>query len=213
MIKIERFVVGEIEANCFFVTDDEENLAFLVDTGDYSFELKKRIKEFGAEKVKYILLTHGHLDHIGYASEMREEFPSAKIVIGKDDAHFTNEDDLNLSSLFGMTFRHFDADILVEDGSELAFGSKKIKVISTPGHTKGGVCYIFGDCIFTGDTLFRGCIGRTDFPTSSKEDMKKSLEKLEALDGNYKVYCGHESNTTLDYERKNNIYMIRKDLI
>ena len=213
MIKIERFVVGEIEANCFFVTDDEENLAFLVDTGDYSFELKKRIKEFGAEKVKYILLTHGHLDHIGYASEMREEFPSAKIVIGKDDAHFTNEDDLNLSSLFGMTFRHFDADILVEDGSELAFGSKKIKVISTPGHTKGGVCYIFGDCIFTGDTLFRGCIGRTDFPTSSKEDMKKSLEKLEALDGNYKVYCGHESNTTLDHERKNNIYMIRKDLI
>ena len=213
MIKIERFVVGEIEANCFFVTDDEENLAFLVDTGDYSFELKKRIKEFGAEKVKYILLTHGHLDHIGYASEMREKFPSAKIVIGKDDAHFTNEDDLNLSSLFGMTFRHFDADILVEDGSELAFGSKKIKVISTPGHTKGGVCYIFGDCIFTGDTLFRGCVGRTDFPTSSKEDMKKSLEKLEALDGNYKVYCGHESNTTLDYERKNNIYMIRKDLI
>ena len=213
MIKIERFVVGEIEANCFFVTDDEENLAFLVDTGDYSFELKKRIKEFGAEKVKYILLTHGHLDHIGYASEMREEFPSAKIVIGKDDAHFTNEDDLNLSSLFGMTFRHFDADILVEDESELAFGSKKIKVISTPGHTKGGVCYIFGDCIFTGDTLFRGCVGRTDFPTSSKEDMKKSLEKLEALDGNYKVYCGHESNTTLDYERKNNIYMIRKDLI
>ena len=213
MIKIERFVVGEIEANCFFVTDDEENLAFLVDTGDYSFELKKRIKEFGAEKVKYILLTHGHLDHIGYASEMREKFPSAKIVIGKDDAHFTNEHDLNLSSLFGMTFRHFDADILVEDGSELAFGSKKIKVISTPGHTKGGVCYIFGDCIFTGDTLFRGCIGRTDFPTSSKEDMKKSLEKLEALDGNYKVYCGHESNTTLDRERKNNIYMIRKDLI
>ena len=213
MIKIERFVVGEIEANCFFVTDDEENLAFLVDTGDYSFELKERIKEFGADKVKYILLTHGHLDHIGYASEMREEFPSAKIVIGKDDAHFTNEDDLNLSSLFGMTFRHFDADILVEDESELAFGSKKIKVISTPGHTKGGVCYIFGDCIFTGDTLFRGCIGRTDFPTSSKEDMKKSLEKLEALDGNYKVYCGHESNTTLDYERKNNIYMIRKDLI
>ena len=213
MIKIERFVVGEIEANCFFVTDDEENLAFLVDTGDYSFELKERIKEFGADKVKYILLTHGHLDHIGYASEMREEFPSAKIVIGKDDAHFTNEDDLNLSSLFGMTLRHFDADILVEDGSELAFGSKKIKVISTPGHTKGGVCYIFGDCIFTGDTLFRGCIGRTDFPTSSKEDMKKSLEKLEALDGNYKVYCGHESNTTLDRERKNNIYMIRKDLI
>ena len=213
MIKIERFVVGEIEANCFFVTDDEENLAFLVDTGDYSFELKKRIKEFGAEKVKYILLTHGHLDHIGYASEMREEFPSAKIVIGKDDAHFTNEDDLNLSSLFGMTFRHFDADILVEDGSELAFGSKKIKVISTPGHTKGGVCYIFGDCIFTGDTLFRGSIGRTDFPTGDKTEMIQSLKKLASLEGNYNVYCGHESNTTLDFERKNNIYMAREDLV
>ena len=209
MIKIERFVVGEIEANCFFVTDDEENLAFLVDTGDYSFELKKRIKEFGAEKVKYILLTHGHLDHIGYASEMREEFPSAKIVIGKDDAHFTNEDDLNLSSLFGMTFRHFDADILVEDGSELAFGSKKIKVISTPGHTKGGVCYIFGDCIFTGDTLFRGCIGRTDFPTSSTSELIRSVkERLFILPEETIVYPGHGGVTTIGHEKLYNPFIV-----
>ncbi len=213
MIKIERFVVGEIGANCYFVRDDEAKSAFLVDTGDYSFELEKRIKEFGAEKVKYILLTHGHLDHIGYASEMRKKFPSAKIVIGKDDAHFTNEDDLNLAWQFGMTMEHFDADILVEDGSELAFGTDKIKVMATPGHTKGGVCYILGDSIFTGDTLFRGCIGRTDFPTGDRNDMIHSLRKLSALEGNYKVYCGHDSVTSLDFERKNNIYMTREELV
>lgn len=213
MIKVERFVVGEISANCYFVSDDKAKEAFLVDTGDYSYELEKRIREFGAEKVKYILLTHGHLDHIGYTAEMKKKMPWVQVVIGKEDAHFTNEDDFNLASLFGMTFKHFDADILVEDGSELEFGENKIKVISTSGHTKGGVCYILGDCIFTGDTLFRGSIGRTDFPTGDKKDMINSLKKLASLEGDYKVYCGHDRNTTLDFERKNNIYMTREELV
>ncbi len=213
MIKVERFPVGELDANCFFVTDDEAQEAFLVDTGDYSFKLEERIKQFGAEKVKYILLTHGHFDHIGYVVEMKKKIPWAKIVIGEDDAHFTNEDDLNLAWHFGLSMKHFDADILVGEGSELNFGNEKIKVISTPGHTRGGVCYILGDNIFTGDTLFRGSIGRTDFPTGDKEEMLQSLKKLSELDGNYNVYCGHESNTTLDFERKNNIYMAREDLV
>lgn len=213
MIKAERFIVGEIEANCYFVTDDEAKAAFLVDTGDYSYELEQRIREYGAEKVKYILLTHGHLDHIGYTAEMKKKMPWVQIVIGKEDSHFTNEDDFNLAWQFGMTIQHFDADILVEDGSELEFGMNKIKVISTPGHTKGGVCYLLGDCIFTGDTLFRGCIGRTDFPTGNKKEMASSLKKLAALDGDYKIYCGHDRATTLDFERKNNIYITREDLI
>ena len=150
---------------------------------------------------------------IGYVVEMKKKIPWAKIVIGEDDAHFTNEDDLNLAWHFGLSMKHFDADILVGEGSELNFGNEKIKVISTPGHTRGGVCYILGDNIFTGDTLFRGSIGRTDFPTGDKEEMLQSLKKLSELDGNYNVYCGHESNTTLDFERKNNIYMAREDLV
>ena len=211
MIKVERFIVGEIGANCYFVSDNEMQVSFLVDTGDYSRKVIERVKEFGEDKLKYILLTHGHFDHIGYASQMREMFPSAKIVIGKYDAHFTNEDDLNLAYHFGLTQEHFDADILVDEGSELDFGTEKIKVISTPGHTKGGVCYILGDSIFTGDTLFKGSIGRTDFPTGNIKEMKKSIERLKALDGDYKIYCGHDDVTTLDFERKNNMYM-REDM-
>ncbi len=206
MIKTERFPVGELEANCFFVTDEEAKEAFLVDTGDYSYELEERIRDFGAGNIKYLLLTHGHFDHIGYVAEMKKKMPWVKIVIGKDDAHFTKENDL-LALAYGMPPERFEADILAEDGTELPFGTQTIKVLATPGHTKGGVCYLVGNSLFTGDTLIKGTIGRTDFPTGDIVEMMASLRKLMALEGDYHVYCGHDNNTTLQKERTMNPYM------
>lgn len=214
MIKVEKFVVGEIAANCFFVTDDEEKVSLLVDTGDYSYEIEEKVKQFGAERLKYILLTHGHFDHIGNVARLKRKFPDVKVVISKYDAPFTNDDDLNLSYRHSdYPVEHFDADVLVKEGSELEFGKEMIRVMETPGHTRGSVCYILGNNLFSGDMLFRGSIGRIDFPTSDRNDMINSLEKLKALEENYNVYCGHDRNTTLDYEKKNNIYMTRTDFI
>lgn len=208
MIKIERFTVGGImETNCYLVINTKDDIALLIDTGAKSFELEKRIDEFGTEKIKYILLTHGHFDHIGYTAEMKEKCQNAKIVISETDKSFIDNDSLNLSFQVNMKIKHFQADILVFDKQKLDFGSEKIQVITTAGHTGGSVCYIIGNNIFTGDTLMAGSMGRTDFPTGNVMEMDRSLKKLANIKENLNVYSGHGNNSTLDYERKHNVFM------
>ena len=208
MIKVECFPVGALEANCYAVFDTTQKLCFVVDTGGHSSQLERSIDLFGSSSLKYILLTHGHFDHIGNTAAIKRKYPEAKIVIGAGDSPFTTDDSLNLTAYFGsMSFEHFKADAEVSDGDELSFGDKKIKVIATPGHTKGGVCYLFEHILFTGDTIMSRTTGRMDFPTGSSKDMINSAHKIAGLEGNLKLYCGHGSSTTLDYERENNIAM------
>lgn len=207
MIKVQWFPVGQLQANCYFVTDTEADVALLIDTGANSVQLENKIHDFGAEKLKYILLTHGHFDHIGYTAEMKRKYPSVKVVISESEAPFLTNDSLNLSLYFGDKIEHFHADILVNDGMMLDFGNEKIKVISTPGHTVGGVCYIIGNNIFTGDTIMSQTTGRMDFPTGNSHDMFESVKKIAAIKENLNVYGGHGGNSTLDYERKHNIFM------
>ena len=206
MIKVKCFPVGALSANCYFVTADNDE-SLLIDTGAPAKELDRIINEFGADKLKYILLTHGHFDHIANTAAVKREYPNVKIVISEKEKDFTTRDNLNLSLFFDGTIEHFDADILVNDGDELPFGKYKIKVLATPGHTIGGVCYIIDDSIFTGDTLIAGTTGRTDFPTGSIADMRKSIARLAAIEGDLNVYCGHGESTRLGYERDNNYFM------
>lgn len=207
MIKVKWFPVGELAANCYFVYDEEEGVSLLIDTGAPCEEMYRAVEAFGADKLQYLLLTHGHFDHIGNASAVREKYPQVKIVIGEKDKDFTQRDSLNLSLFFEEGLKHFDADILVNEGDELPFGRERIKVLSTPGHTAGGVCYIIGDSVFTGDTLISGSCGRTDFPTGSGREMIASLRRLAELPGDMKVYCGHGESSTLEYERRTNFCM------
>lgn len=206
MIKVKVLMLGQLQVNCYFIEDVATGDIAVVDPGDSSPALKSLITEY-SDKIKYILLTHGHFDHIGYAKQLKE-LTNAKVVISKQDEPFLADGELNLSlPFFGRSVPAVTADITLEDNDELMLGETKIKYISTPGHTKGSGCYIIDDSIFTGDTLMKLSMGRTDFPTSSNSDMSASLKRLYSLEGDYKVYSGHGASSSLDYEKKYNPYI------
>jgi len=209
MINIETFVVGHISTNCYIITDTETNRRALVDPGYKSAELLNRIKEQGADTFDYILLTHGHFDHIWFAGEI-SGLTGAKIVISADDAPFLADGNLNLSANFGFrNIPEISAGITLKGGDSLKLGNTNFKFLSTPGHTIGSGCYVFFEdkVIFSGDTLFKLSMGRTDFVTGNETDILRSLKRLASLEGDFDVYPGHGDKTTLDYERKNNPYV------
>lgn len=194
---------GSMDNNCSLIIDEKTNQSALVDCNEFS---QKMIDMIGDTDLKYILLTHGHFDHIIGVKSVKEKY-GAQVVISKEDEPMLNSSKLSLAAFCNATQNNVDADIIVKDGDEITLGEIKIKVMATPGHTSGSVCYIAENCIFSGDTLFYCSCGRTDFPSGSPEQMMTSLQKLKALDGDYKVYTGHNNLTTLDFERKNNPYM------
>lgn len=194
---------GSMDNNCSLIIDEKTNQSALVDCNEFS---QKMIDMIGDTDLKYILLTHGHFDHIIGVKSVKEKY-GAQVVISKEDEPMLNSSKLSLAVFCNAPQNNVDADIIVKDGDEITLGETKIKVMATPGHTSGSVCYIAENCIFSGDTLFYCSCGRTDFPSGSPEQMMSSLQKLKALDGEYKVYTGHNNLTTLDFERKNNPYM------
>ena len=194
---------GSMDNNCCLIIDEKTNQSALVDCNEFS---QKMIDMIGDTDLKYILLTHGHFDHIIGVKSVKEKY-GAQVVISKEDEPMLNSAKLSLAVFCNAPQNNVDADIIVKDGDEITLGETKIKVMATPGHTSGSVCYIAENCIFSGDTLFYCSCGRTDFPSGSPEQMMSSLQKLKALDGDYKVYTGHNNLTTLDFERKNNPYM------
>lgn len=194
---------GSMDNNCSLIIDEKTNQSALVDCNEFS---QKMIDMIGDTDLKYILLTHGHFDHIIGVKSVKEKY-SAQVVISKEDEPMLNSSKLSLAVFCNAPQNNVDADIIVKDGDEIILGEIKIKVMATPGHTSGSVCYIAENCIFSGDTLFYCSCGRTDFPSGSPEQMMSSIQKLKALDGDYKVYTGHNNLTTLDFERKNNPYM------
>ncbi len=202
MLKVNKYVTGTLQTNCYLVTDEETNRGLIIDPGETSPELEKDLQNLNS--VDYILLTHGHFDHILKTAKYKK-LTSAKIVMCIDEQEFAYDSNLNLSfKYYKEGIENFTPDILVQDGASLEFGSTQIKIISTPGHTKGGVCYIINNNIFSGDTLFKRSIGRTKFPTGDPASMKASLEKLYGLEKDYNVYPGHSDSTTLFSERNNN---------
>ena len=152
-------------------------------------------------KLKYVLLTHGHFDHILFVDAWRAL--GAKVCIHEGDADFLGDPAKSLYlQFFARDTRHAPADIILHDGDKLTLGGETITVMSTPGHTKGSVCYLFGDDLISGDTFMCGAVGRTDLYGSSDADMRESIEKLSKLQKDYTVYPGHGGTTTLDREKK-----------
>lgn len=205
MINVKTFVLGAIGTNTYLICDEKTKELAVVDPACESFELNAKIREWGG-KLRYIMLTHGHFDHIGGVHSLLNEF-SPQVVIGEDETKLLNTPTLNLSAFHGLNIEKIIVNKELYDGEVFKLGDTDIKYIATPGHTVGSGCYIIDDCIFSGDTLFCQSIGRTDFPTSSGRDMMLSLMRLNDLEGDYTVYPGHDVSTTLSNERNFNPYM------
>jgi len=194
---------GLLRVNTYYLVNEQTGGAVLIDCGENLNTIRKTEKECGF-KVKAVLLTHAHFDHSGCAKDLQEQ--GTKIYISKIDApKLSNED--NLGSHFGRKNRDCVPDYTFQDGDELIVEGFKLKVIATPGHTDGSVCFIMDNIIFSGDTLFKESVGRTDFPTGDSDQLVKSVLKLLHLEGDYNVYPGHEEFTTLSHERKFNMFV------
>ncbi len=206
MLSVKSAVFGSLENNCYLITDTATGKSALIDCTEYSDKMKDFISGY---QLEYILLTHGHFDHIAGVKAVKE-LTGAKVVISREDAEMLSSSKASLAAFCLAEHNNTEADFLVSDGNVIRLGESEIRVIATPGHTKGGVCYLCGDKLFTGDTLFFCSCGRTDFPGGSSAEIVKSLNKLAALDGNPAVYPGHDRMSTLDFERANNPYMEKK---
>ncbi len=204
MIKeIKSFVGGMCETNSYILSDEDKNCV-IIDPEGNAAPFIKYISENGLKPI-CILLTHAHFDHIGAMEPLRKEY-GIPVFAGEKEDVVLKDPSINLTTMTGEA-KSFSADRLLKDGETFTVGKMEFKVIFTPGHTCGSVCYISGNTMIAGDTLFLGSCGRTDFPTGDWGTMNESLHLLKELDGNYTVYPGHGPATTLETERRTNMFM------
>jgi hydroxyacylglutathione hydrolase len=203
---IKKLEVGPIMANCFILGCESTKEAVVVDPGDDADRILMELAK-SELKVKYLLNTHGHFDHVG-ANKRMKEVTGAQIGIHPDDEPMLIE--LSQSALmFGMSVENSPpADFLLNDGDDVTFGEITLKVIHTPGHSKGGVCLYTKGHLFAGDTLFAGSIGRTDLPGGDYDTLISSIkEKLLGLDDDTIVYTGHGPETSIANEKRMNPFL------
>ncbi len=207
-LTVESLPQGPVQANTHIITDTVTGKIAVVDAGDCTAYLKERLQ---GRQVEYILLTHGHFDHILGVAALKE-LTDAEVCIHAADADCLSSEEKSLCSweCAGQQ-TPIVPDRLLHEGDVISLGESVLHVLHTPGHTKGGVCYADYEnrILFTGDTLFCLTAGRTDFPGGSDEELLASLIRLRNLDGDFTVYTGHNRVTTLNQERMRNRYMRR----
>ena len=203
-MKINRYIAGPIDANNYLVWDEISKDAVLIDCSDYVEEIIQKIKEEQLN-LKYILITHGHFDHVLGLNAMNSVL-NTKIGISSTDSDLLKNIG-EMCELFGIPAQEPQKyDFFVDSADlNLSIGNIPIKIILTPGHTQGGVSYLIGNTVFTGDTLFYGSYGRVDLPGGDFQAIKNSLkEVLFKLDSNTVAYPGHGDSTTIEFEKKYN---------
>ena len=201
---LKTFIEGPIDANNYLIIDEKTNDAVLIDCSSDRPEFINAVKESGVN-LKYILLTHGHFDHLLGVDKFKEVF-GVETYVSEDDMEQVRLVPDMMQMFAGMVpvnisgINHF-----VHDGDEFVIGDITIKAISTPGHTQGGMCYLIGDKLFSGDTLFQSSVGRCDLPGGSLKNITDSIKnKLFTLPDETEVFPGHGAKTTIGFEKKYN---------
>lgn len=206
-LKVEQYVVGPVQTNCYFAINDDTKEVLVIDPGASADQLAKKICQEKLTPIA-ILLTHGHFDHAGGAEELAKHF-DIKIYAEEHEKKTLDTPSLNLSGWEGVQ-KTYHADVFLKNEQEIDLAGFHIRVFHTPGHTVGGCCYYFPyqNVVFSGDTLFCTSVGRTDFPKGSAAQIIRSIkEKLLPLPDETTVYTGHNDITTIGTERMYNPYL------
>lgn len=200
---IKQYIAGPIEANNYLVVDEKSKEAVLIDCSETIEKLLTDIKELDV-KVKYILLTHGHFDHVMGVNDIKEKLDTKVLINEKDKSQV--EMTKTILSTFGIYVdKNPEYDEFIDKNTELKIGDIPIKVFETPGHTEGGLSYLIENKVFTGDTLFKHYVGRTDLPGGNFAKLESSIKNiLYKLDDTTEVFPGHNEITTIGYEKKHN---------
>lgn len=198
--------VGPMGANCYLVGCSEMGHAVVIDPGGEGQKILAKAEKLGV-KIKYIINTHGHIDHIAGNDEVKI-VSGAQVLIHQQDAIMLTDAQANLSALMGRGFTFEPADRQLQDGDLVQVGKLELKVIHTPGHTPGGICLQLGEYLWAGDTLFDGSVGRTDFPGGNHQALVEAIKtKLFQLPDNVMVFPGHGPATTIGKEKHSNPFV------
>lgn len=199
-MKINIIPAGIYDANCYILEDEASNECAVIDPGGSSDILINEVEKIDGI-VKFILLTHGHADHTGAVMELRNEY-KCPVYIHEKDFELINR----CTDVYGRPEEN--GDKFIKDGDIISFGAINIKVLETPGHTPGGLCFLIENTVFTGDTLFYGSIGRTDFAGGDYSTLISSInEKLLPLPEDTVVFPGHGHKSSIGFEKKRNPYL------
>ena len=195
---IKHIYIPSVYTNCYLLLDEETGAAAVIDPGDDIADTLGRFCVDNGYTLRHVFLTHGHYDHVGGVNALRLKFPGVPVHLHPEDA---NKDDRITPTA------HLGPLTLWREGDVVQLGGLQVEVMHTPGHTAGSVCLRCRDALFTGDTLFAGSCGRTDLPGGNGEAMMESLQRLGALEGDFRVFPGHNDFTTLEKERETNPYL------
>jgi len=204
--EVETLIVGPLCSNCYIVWDEKEKLGVIIDPGDDAEIIIDRVNELGI-KIKFILATHGHFDHVGGVAKLRKNLQT--VFLAHEGDFFFIEDGENAAKRWGIAIdKPPKPDRFIKDGEKIKFGEFELEVLHTPGHSPGGVSFLYDRMLFGGDTLFQGSIGRTDFRKGSFEDLSNSIKtRLYTLPDDTIVYTGHGPITTIGDEKRYNAFV------
>ena len=207
-MKVQLFVENAIQTNCWVVIDEDSKEAIIIDLGGGYRDIKKYIDNQNA-KLKFVICTHGHFDHIMGIPEMQQTEPNIPVYMSKKDENMTSEINTMLQ-MFGIPGNYPPVKVseFIDENSKLSIGSHNIEIIETPGHTQGGLCFKIGNLLFSGDSLFNREIGRCDLPGGNFNSLISALKtKIITLPEDTEVFPGHGSTTTIKEEKLKNPYL------